>query len=878
MSENKIIEIEQNNENSSSNKNPTWTPLSNGEIFTNYLDRKNNISKEDKERIEKGSITLLGKCIDPSNITEEKLNSTGLCFGQIQSGKTTSMESVFSLAADNNFKILILLTGSVGPLVVQNTGRIDNVLESRKFEVLRNVEKEWDHPRNLDVLKSNLLDWLNPKIAEEDEKTLVILSMKNPSRIRTLTKLFMEASNHDPSKYSKIPTLIVDDECDHHSLNSKASKNDPEVKDENELYEIKPDDTLETICERADVDEPDELFEINPGIDLKNRFEDYIGEKINLKLLGTATHFAITNLRKLFKFHSFLGYTATPNATLVINTFNNLSPSFGEIIEPGNDYTGLDYFFSKQSKIDRFVKYIEENIREYEDSKSECPNSLSDAYLYFLTSVSCALYQGREGIKPNQNMSMIIHPAGLTATHRTYLDWIKGLQDKTRFALSDRNSEQFKELEKKIKGHLEDIKKYSKSKIPKTDEKFWRLFQSSRCLGRTPVPFNAGEGRRGIPPVDYRRNYANILVGGFGLDRGYTVEGLTVTYLCRSLGGRQEDTLLQRARFMGYQEKNSDFLSLWFTNDVLGFFEGEYDRNKKLMKFLDRFLKSNKNLKTWRRFWFGRERTEFKLTRAGVSNDLSFVSRSEPYTASVRCRYSHLLDNRLLEANKHIYKQLTTRFNNQFTILSDIEGIKENHPWTKNQNIKVMEKVPLGEVLREILSQFEYETRDLNRFSILMAMIDNYLDPIQEKEESDDDFLEKKLKRENTKCPIFIFRKDEDNKRSPYIKNRNRNPRPSIQEIKEGPVTSQAGQSSHFEKNFNKNKTLFPGDIRIHWDFLKGISNNEESLECPSIQIHELTITSELNGKGDIIAKKVPYLSFFMPRSLFAESIIGVRK
>ena len=40
MSENKIIEIEQNNENSSSNKNPTWTPLSNGEIFTNYLDRK----------------------------------------------------------------------------------------------------------------------------------------------------------------------------------------------------------------------------------------------------------------------------------------------------------------------------------------------------------------------------------------------------------------------------------------------------------------------------------------------------------------------------------------------------------------------------------------------------------------------------------------------------------------------------------------------------------------------------------------------------------------------------------------------------------------------------------------------------------------------
>ena len=45
----------------------------------------------------------------------------------------------------------------------------------------------------------------------------------------------------------------------------------------------------------------------------------------------------------------------------IINTFNNLSPSFGEIIKPGKDYTGLDYFFSNQSKIDQHVKFIDEN-------------------------------------------------------------------------------------------------------------------------------------------------------------------------------------------------------------------------------------------------------------------------------------------------------------------------------------------------------------------------------------------------------------------------------------------------------------------------------------------------------------------------------------
>ena len=218
---------------------------------------------------------------------------------------------------------------------------------------------------------------------------------------------------------------------------------------------LKANDTIETLCERADIEDPNELFEINPGIDLKNKLEDYVGEKINLTFIGTATHFAIRNLRKLFQFHSFLGYTATPNANLLINTFNNLSPSFGEIIKTGKDYTGLEFFFSNQSKIDQYVKGIEENIREYEDQGSESPQSFRDAYMYFLTSVACALYQGRDKINdPKQNMSMIIHPAGTTTTHRIYLNWIKGLQDKNKIFSLDKNSDEFRNLSQGLQSIL----------------------------------------------------------------------------------------------------------------------------------------------------------------------------------------------------------------------------------------------------------------------------------------------------------------------------------------------------------------------------------------------------------------------------------------
>ena len=85
------------------------------------------------------------------------------------------------------------------------------------MKVLRNVGREWDHPRNLDILKSNLVDWNNPNIEEDFKKTLVILSMKNPSRIRRLQNFLMKHLILTHLNILEIPALIVDDECDHHS-------------------------------------------------------------------------------------------------------------------------------------------------------------------------------------------------------------------------------------------------------------------------------------------------------------------------------------------------------------------------------------------------------------------------------------------------------------------------------------------------------------------------------------------------------------------------------------------------------------------------------------------------------------------------------------
>ena len=75
-----------------------------------------------------------------------------------------------------------------------------------------------------------------------------------------------------------------------------------------------------------------QLKEINP--ELSGKLELEPGDLINTEYNDIRTHDAIRNLRSIFKFHSFLGYTATPNANLLTNTFNFLSPSFSQILEP----------------------------------------------------------------------------------------------------------------------------------------------------------------------------------------------------------------------------------------------------------------------------------------------------------------------------------------------------------------------------------------------------------------------------------------------------------------------------------------------------------------------------------------------------------------
>ena len=119
-------------------------------------------------------------------------------------------------------------------------------------------------------------------------------------------------------------------------------------------------------------------------------------------------------------------------------------------------------------------------------------------------------------------------------------------------------------------------------------------FRNTRVL-----EVNAREGR--TPPVDWRSAYGWILVGGQAMDRGFTVEGLTVTYMPRGIGVGNADTVQQRARFFGYKRSYLGYCRVYLEQGTLRAFETYVEHEEDIRAQLEEFQESGRPLNEWKR-------------------------------------------------------------------------------------------------------------------------------------------------------------------------------------------------------------------------------------------------------------------------------------
>jgi hypothetical protein len=488
-----------------------------------------NLPVDGQHNLLNETTSILTKCCNPQ---DEGGSNIGLVFGYVQSGKTMSFTTLTALAKDNGYRIIIVIAGISTNLVAQSYTRLERDLQidSRsdlQWLSLRNPRRNDSTTR--EQIAGVISEYRDETFPEEDLKTILITVMKQRNHLPNLTELLSSLDLRG------IPTLIIDDEGDQHSLNTKERRN-----------------------ARTGVNET------------------------------SAIHRRILELRGALPHHTFIQYTATPQALLFIDIYNSLSPNFIQLLTPGTGYAGGSTFFQDNPLLTNDI----DDINPDEDP-FEPPTSLVYAMQIFFLGV----VKGSPNKEGNKR-SMMIHPSQLTYTHGDYYRFATSI--KRHFvevlSLPDQDPDKV-DLLATFRPAYDDLARTA-SDLPPFEELTGHRLR--HAINRTVIQsLNSQGSNRTI--VDWRNNYSYILIGGQAMDRGFTVEGLTVTYMPRSIGVGNADTIQQRARFFGYKQRYIGYCRVYLDEDARNAFVRYVNHEEDMRRRLVDLQQSGQQLNQWYR-------------------------------------------------------------------------------------------------------------------------------------------------------------------------------------------------------------------------------------------------------------------------------------
>lgn len=440
-------------------------------------------------------------------------------------------------------------------LVILLAGTTNNLVEQSHERIRTDLE--------MDTNRKWLLFTTQQKGFQTDEldrvKTELDKWQRGRSRAKTIVLVCMKQHKHlenlakllSKLELKNVPTLIVDDEGDQAGLNTKAKKNDE-----------------------------------------------------------SPTYARILALRAQFPLHSYVLYTATPQAPLLISRIDTLSPDFGMVLTPGDQYVGGQEFFDPSGQKRYIETILASEVPDPLNPPTEPPKSLLSALREFFVGVAIGLLEGQA--EKGKNRSMMIHPAVPKSDHLMFARWVKQTKQDWCDILDDTNHPRYDEI---VAAFRE-----SSAKLLNTyscaftfDEILENLLEAIESTAI--MELNTREKTR-IPSIDWKGEYSWILVGGIGLDRGFTVEGLTVSYMPRSTGVGNADNIQQRARFFGYKRNYLGLCRIYLTTENIDAFTDYVKHEESIRTSIRRHLDDGKTLKDWRRTYFLDQ--SLKPTRASV--------------------------------------------------------------------------------------------------------------------------------------------------------------------------------------------------------------------------------------------------------------------
>lgn len=462
----------------------------------------------------------------------------GMVVGHVQSGKTANYTGLICKAADAGYRLVIVIAGIHNNLRNQTQARIDEGFIGRDTGKAQSGKKggakhvigvgHFDS-RNTPVSLTNTLRDFNRGTAstntseiESYKVPVVLVIKKNYHTLRNLLEWLRDNSARGDLEMIDQPMLLIDDEADNASINTKYGKN-----------------------------------------------------------AVTTINGQIRDLLNMFHRSCYVGYTATPFANIFVDP-DEEDEMFREDLFPRDFIIGLDapsnYFGPTKVFVDGlpdegepiWLRYIRDNedllpLKHTIDHELQgIPDSLLKALRTFLIARAIRNIRGQQA----SHCSMLVNASRFTAVQgriRTRLhDALERLKNAIRVNAA-RGAEGLNDPE--LAALHETWKAEYESELPD-----WPAIQS-RLLDAT-ASAKVVEVNSRANDLDYTksgdRGQTVIAVGGFSLSRGLTLEGLTVTWFLRNT--MMYDTLMQMGRWFGYRAGYEDLCRIWMPTEAIDWY------------------------------------------------------------------------------------------------------------------------------------------------------------------------------------------------------------------------------------------------------------------------------------------------------------------
>lgn len=511
-----------------------------------YLQKEQHWNKDTVNELDKTTDEIMDLLGNPSSANSYLYR--GLCIGDVQSGKTSTYIGLINKAADAQYRVIILLTGTIEKLRRQTQQRIDEgfigldsyafTLENDNVQVgvgtIDSTTSGWAVTSTTSDFNAATAKKIVGQLNNISAPVIFVLK-KNKSVLEKLEHWLRFYNANKITKKIDLPMLLIDDEADNASVNTKKDK-----------------------------------FEV------------------------TAINKGIRKLLVLFQKANYVGFTATPYANIFIDPDteqemldHDLFPrDFIYALEAPSNYIGARSIFAKNAKYSYMLESNDDcesalpMKHKKEDVLTYIPKSLEEAISAFF--VSNAIRDLRGDTKSHR--TMMINISRFIAVQNQITKVVDGYVREAKreihnYYMLGEAALQFDifKLMKKVyekyysafsdDPEFDDLKHFTWEEIQKN------LYPSiARIEVRT---INGGNAPKNLDYEKYEKEPDDIglrliAIGGMSLSRGLTLEGLSISYFYRN--SSMYDTLMQMGRWFGYRGKYRDLCKIWMPNESMAWY------------------------------------------------------------------------------------------------------------------------------------------------------------------------------------------------------------------------------------------------------------------------------------------------------------------